>query len=92
MAKQLPIFAVNRYEVARAHQVQHQLLLFLAGVPGNVQQAAAVVVIDQRLAAVHMIEHAENRFFVAGNDARRQDHGVLRIHAEQPVIIHGDPR
>ena len=66
MAKELPVFSVNRDEVARTHQVEHQLLLFLAGVPRNVQQAPAIVVIHQRLAAVHMIEHPKNRFLVPG--------------------------
>ena len=39
-----------------------------------------------------MIDHAENRFFVSGNDARRQNDGVVFVDAHQPVIIDGDAR
>ena len=34
----LPKLAMNGHEVARAHQIQHQLQLLNAGVPGDVQR------------------------------------------------------
>jgi hypothetical protein len=70
VTEQLPVFAVNGNEVARAHQVQKQLLLFLAGMARNMQYAAGVVVIDQRALAEHVVQHAEDGLFVSGNDAR----------------------
>ena len=36
MPGELPVFAVNRDEVARPHQRQHQFQLFLAAVPRDV--------------------------------------------------------
>ena len=92
VAEELPVFSVNRNEVARAHEVQEHFLLFLAGVAGNVDRAAVIVVIDQGALAEHVVQHAEDGFFIAGNDARGEDHGVALVEREQAVIIHGDAR
>ncbi len=92
MAEELAIFSVDRNEVARAHEIQEHLLLFLAGVAGNVDRAAVVVVIHERALAEHVVQHPENGFFVAGNDARGEDHGVAFVEREQAMIVHGDAR
>ncbi len=92
VAEQLAVFAVDRNEVARAHEIQQQFLLFLAGVAGNVDRAAVIVVIHQGALAEHVVQHPEDGFFVAGNDARGEDHRIALIEREQAVVIHGDAR
>ena len=57
-------------EVARAHEVQEHFLLFLAGMAGNVDRASVIVVVHKRALAEHVVQHAEDGFFIAGNDAR----------------------
>ena len=39
-----------------------------------------------------MVQHPEDGFFVSGNDARRKNYRVVRVHAQQPVIVHRDAR
>ena len=39
-----------------------------------------------------MIDHAENRLLVAGNNARRKNNRIVFADAHQAVIIHGDAR
>ena len=56
---QLPVFAVNRNEVARAHQVQHQLQLFGAAVAGNVHRRIHGAVDHVRAALGEVIDHAD---------------------------------
>ena len=92
VAEKLAVFPVNGDEVLRADQIEHQLLLFLAAVAGDVNRPRAVVVIDQGAAAEHVVEHPENRFFIPRNNARRKDDGVALVHAQQTVIVHGDAR
>ena len=92
MAEQLAVFAVNGNEIARAHQIQEQFLLFLAGVAGNVDRAAVIVVIHQGALAEHVVQHPEDGFFVSGNDARGENHRIALVEREQAVIIHGDAR
>ena len=52
MAEQLPVFAVNRDEIFRPHQLQQDFHFFLAGVAGDVdRRGAAAFVIHQHAAA-----------------------------------------
>ena len=67
-------------------------MFFLTGVAGNVNQARGIFVIHQRAAAEHVIEHAENGFLVAWNDARGKNHAVVFIQGNVAVIVHGDAR
>jgi hypothetical protein len=74
VAEEMAIFAVNGDEVFRFHELQDELLFFLAGVAGDVNGAGGIVVIDQGAAAEHVVEHAENGFFVSGDDAGGDDY------------------
>ena len=67
-------------------------MLFLAGVPGNVQRTSAIVVVNQRAAAKHMVQHTENSLFVSRDDAGGEDNGILWIDADQAVIVDGYAR
>ena len=59
---------------------------------GNVDDSAGIVVINQRAPPEHVIQHAENGFFIPRNDARGKNHAVVFIHGNKPVIVHGDSR
>ena len=58
MLGQLPVFAVDRHEVARPHQVQHQLQFFHAAVSGNVQRRIHAAVHHIGAAPRHVVDHA----------------------------------
>ena len=93
VAEELAVFAVNRDEIFRAHQLQQDFHFFLAGVAGDVDRSGApAFVIDQHAAAEEMINHAEDGFFVAGNDARGKNYGVVFGDAQQAMIVHRDAR
>src|SRR5262249_34690226 len=79
-------------EVARLYELQDELLLFLAGVAGNVNDAAGIVVVDQSPATEHVIQHAEDGFFIAGDDARGEDDRIVFVHRDAAVIVDGDSR
>src|ERR1700686_3186617 len=71
---ELPVFTVDRNEIFRPHQVDDELQFFLAAVTAHVnRRGRALVVDDERSAAEQVVHHAVDGFFVAGNDARRQD-------------------
>src|SRR5277367_1289833 len=59
---------------------------------GNVNRAGGIVVIDERAAAEHVVQHAEDGFFVAGNDARGKNDAVVFVDGDEAVIIDGDAR
>ena len=64
MALQLPVFAVNRNEIARPHQVDDHLQLFLAGVSADVHGWLGAVVIDHLgVAAEQVVDDPVNRLF-----------------------------
>src|SRR5258708_19301985 len=92
MAEELSVFSVDRNEVARAHEIQEHFLLFLTAMAGNMDRASIVVVIHERAFAEHVVQHPENGFFIAGNDARGENHGVAFVESEQAVVIDGDAR
>jgi len=60
---------VDGNEILRLHELKDEFLLFLAGVSGNVNDAGGIVVVDESAAAEHVVKHAEDGFFVPGNDA-----------------------
>ena len=67
MLRQLPVLAVNRDEVFGLGEVEHQFQLFLAGMSGDMDGRAGGVFVDHIGAALgEMIQHAEDRFLVAG--------------------------
>ena len=93
VAEKLPVFAVHRNEILGPHELQQDFHFFLARVAGNVnRRRAPAFVVDQNAPAEEMIDHPEDRFLVSGNDSRGQYDGVVFGDAEQPVIVHRDPR
>src|SRR3989442_9613901 len=68
VAKQMPVFAMNGNEVARANELENKLLFLLAGMAGSVNDPATIFVIDQGAAAEHVVAHAEDGLSVAGPD------------------------
>ena len=59
---------------------------------GNVNYSSGVVVIHQRPAAKHVIEHAENRPLIARNDARGKNYRVVFVYGNVAVAVHSDAR
>src|SRR5690242_11795697 len=92
MPEEMAILAMDRHEIFRLHELQNQLLLFLAGVTRNVNYASGIVVIHQRSAAEHVIEHSKDGSLIAGNDARGKNHAVVFVHRNVAVIVYRDTR
>src|SRR5712675_1794081 len=92
MAEEMTVFAVNGDEIFRLDELKDEFLFFLAGVAGNVNGAAGIVVIDQGAATEHVIEHAENCFFISGDDACGKDHGVVFVNGNEAMIVDRNAR
>src|ERR1700676_1486310 len=90
VAEEMAIFAVDGNEIARLDELQDEFLFFLARGAGNVNGAAGIVVIDESAAAEHVVEHAEDGFFVAGDDAGGEDDAVVFVDGNEAVIVYGD--
>ena len=88
----LPVFAVNRQEKARPHQVQYQPQLFRAAVSGDVDRRIHGAVNHVRAAFREVVDHPVNRLFIARNNACAQSHGVAGLNGQVLVIIHRDAR
>ena len=64
----------------RADEIDEQAQLFLAAVAADVDQALGAVVVDHvGVAAVEVIDDAEDALLVAGNDARAEHDGVAGV-------------
>ena len=92
VAEKMAVFAVNGNEIFRLDELQNQFLFFLAGVAGNMDRAGGIVVVDEGTTAEHVVQHAENGFFVAGNDARGKNDAVVFVDGNEAMIIDGDAR
>src|SRR5579864_4910483 len=57
---------------------------------GDVNRTGRIVVVDEGSAAEHVVEHAENGFFVAGDDARGEDDGIVFVYGDEAVVVDGD--
>jgi hypothetical protein len=90
--RELAELAVNGHEIARPHQVEHQLHFLHAGVPGDVQRRVHAAVHDVGPAARHVVDHAEDGLLIAGNDARAQNHRVAPVHGDLFVVVDGHAR
>src|SRR5580704_16127254 len=88
----MAIFAVNGNEIFRLDELEDQFLFFLAGVAGNVNGASGIVVVDKRATAEHVVEHAKDGFFVAGNETRGKNDAVVFVDGNEAVVIDGDAR
>ena len=89
--RQLAVLAVNRHEVARPDQREHQLQLLGAAVSGDVD-VLHVGRDDVGAAAGDVAHRAGDRLLVAGNRARREHHGVVGTELDEAVIVDGDAR
>ncbi len=92
VTEEMAIFAVNGDEIFWLAELEDELLLFLAGVAGDVDGSTGIVVIDECAAAEHVVEHAEDGLVVAGDDAGGEDDGVVFVYRDEAVIVHGDAR
>src|SRR5262249_7707416 len=86
------IFAVDRDEIARLDELQDQLLLFLAGMAGNVNGSSGIFVVNERATAEHVVEHAADGFFVARNDSRGKKDRVVLFDGCEAMIVDRDSR
>ena len=86
MLLQMAVVAVYGDEELRAEQVNHQALLFLAGMTADVDETGGAIVVDNvGVAAAEMVDDAEDAFLVAGNN------GVAGGDARVFVIVDGGP-
>jgi len=90
MPEEMAVFAVDGDEIARLDELENELLFFLAGVPGDMDDTGGIVVVNESAAAEHVVEHAVDGLFVAGDDARGEDDGVVFLDGNKAVIVHGD--
>ena len=85
----MAIIAVHRNEELRSQQVGHQAQFFLAAVSADVDQPRGTVVVDNLcVAAVQVIDYAENALLVAGNHARAENNRVSFLNVRELVIVH----
>src|SRR4030095_15116695 len=75
--RELAELAVDRHEVARPHQREHQLHLLFTAMARHVHMLDALVN-HVRPTAGEMIDDATDRLFVPWNRTRREDDGVVR--------------
>src|SRR5579885_117796 len=88
--EEMAVFSVDGDEIARLDELENELLFFLAGVPGNMDDAGGIVVVNERAAAEHVVKHAVDGLFVAGDDTGGEDDGVVFIDGNKAVIVHRD--
>src|SRR6266850_5599970 len=92
VAEKMPVFAVNGDEILRLHELQQEFLFFLACVTRNVNCARGIIVVDQRAAPEHVVQHPENSLFISGDDACRKNYAVVFVHGNVAMIVHGNAR
>src|SRR6266850_4544895 len=92
VAEKMSELAVHGNEIFRPHELQQKFLFFLARVPGDVDDSRGIVVINQRAAPEHVIQHAKNGFFISWNDARGENDAVVFVHGDEAMIVHGNAR
>ena len=88
---QHPELAVDRDEVLRLGQVEHQLQLFLAGVAGDVRALDGVVV-DVGAGLEQVVDRARDVLLVARDRARADDDRVAGLDLHEAVVAVGHPR
>ena len=91
MLRQLPVLAVNRHEVARADQRDHQLQLLRGPVARHVD--VLHVRRDDVGAAPRDVAHRPgNRLLVARNRPRREHDDVVGRELDEAVVVDGNAR
>ena len=82
---------MDRDEVLRLGQAEHQLELLLARVPGDVG-ALDRVVVHVRAGLEQVVDGPGDVLLVARDRARADDHGVARLDLDEPVVAVGHAR
>ena len=85
--RHLPVFAVDRHEIARAHQIQHQPQLLRAAVAGDVDRRVHRAVDHVGAALRDVVDHPVDAFFVSGDDAGAQRDGIAGLDRKMLVIV-----
>ena len=80
---------MDRNEKLRSHQVVHQLQLFLAGMPRDVD-FGHLFVIDLGAPPVEVVDQVGDGLLVPGNEPGREDHSVPPLQLDLLVVVHGD--
>ena len=91
MLDQHPELAVDRDEVLRPRQAEHQLELFLAGVTRDVGVLDGVVV-DVRAGLEEVVDGARHVLLVAGDGAGADDDRVSGLDLHEAMIAVGHAR
>ena len=86
-----PELAVDRDEVLRLGQAEHQLELLLAGVPGDVG-ALDRVVVDVRAGLEQVVDGPGDVLLVARDRAGADDDRVARLDLDEAVVAVGHAR
>ena len=81
---------MDRDEVLRLRQPEHQLQLFLAGVAGDVR-ALDRVVVDVRAGLEQVVDRARDRLLVARDRAGADDDRVAGLDLDEAVVAVGHP-
>ena len=90
MGGQVAVLTVNRHEVLRPHQAQHQLEFLLAGMPVDMDRRDAVV---EHLGALpkQIVDRMTDWEFVAWDGSGRDHHGVSGHYIYVAVLLLGYP-
>ena len=88
---ELPVLAVHRHEVLRLDEPDHLAQLVAVGVSRHVDVGALARVHD-RTALREPVQQRVHAALVAGDHARRQDHGVAGRDRELLELPVGEPR
>src|SRR5215470_16325282 len=59
---------------------------------GNMNRSSSIFVVNESATPKHVIEHAADRFFVARNDPRGKDHGVVLFDGDETMVVDSDAR
>src|SRR5258706_6072441 len=88
---EMPQRAVNGDEELRPRDVEHQLQLFLAGVPRHMH-VSVFQVQDLGTAAIEVVDDVRDSSLVAGDRARGKDDHVAALYLDLFVLADGHAR
>ena len=87
---QVAQFAVNRHEELGAQDVEQHLLLFLAGMAGDVYRCDRVID-NIRPFLEKAVDHPVNGFFVTGDSVRREHNRIAGDNTQRGVSSRRQP-
>ncbi len=88
MQHQVPVLPASGDKIARSGEADHHLLLFLAGVTGDVNRQQAVV-INSGPQTEQIVKGTMYQFLVAGDGRGRKDHRVTVLNVHLTVFLIG---